>query len=728
MVFALAQIGASREPHLSVDLRSCDPGPLCISWVMPAGHGWAAGLRVGDQAIRSEGPRGELLSDPQVVYVPRGDGVERVAPQYSTSGTVRWSFPLLGLVYLALGSLVRSRRPDLTAARSFWLLGVAVGLAGAVAPDAGFVGSTWALVLQFAVLLLIPWALLRFFTDLVPLPLPILRGYTRSAAVVGSVIFVAYIAVVSVRPDLYPLVRASMALNFLILTSLAIVALILTYRAANTRPERAVVGVMAGSAALGVAPVLLLSIIPVSLGTSAIVGPDLSALATIAIPLAFVYAVFRHQLMGIRRLIRRGVVYLAVSAILLGTMTLALAMAWRLLPHSIDRESAGLWIGAVALITGGLAFSYLRPRAQRLVDRLIYRDSYDYIDAIRGLARQAQTPVMPRDVVARVLEQVMSLMGIEGYLLATYVGGSAEEATSGGPGADKLRKAMRQIELPTSETATSLYVDGEPVLALRVEGGSALWLGPKIGGESFRDDDFHLAEPVGTLVGMLLTRSQLTDELRNLNRRLLQAEEEERSRLAMDIHDGPLQRAIDLARRGFSEKGAMEAARSLVGELRGITTSLRPPLLDDLGLRYALDWLIQTVASPNGLSIGLEVDGYCEDTRLPAEIELAVYRVVQESLANVVKHAKAEHVTVSLSLSDDELIVQIRDDGIGFDEEASRSAAAKGHLGLVGIRERVHHAGGELQVVTRHPEGTNVRMAVPVTGESSARLEFSGDS
>ena len=287
---------------------------------------------------------------------------------------------------------------------------------------------------------------------------------------------------------------------------------------------------------------------------------------------------------------------------------------------------------------------------------------------------------------------------------------------------------MGQIELTTSEKVTSVYVDGEPVLALRVEGGNALWLGPKIGGESFRDDDLHLAEPVGTLVGMLLTRSQLTDELRNLNRRLFKAEEEERARVAMDIHDGPLQRAIDLVRRGSSDEGVVEAARSLVGELRDITTSLRPPLLDDLGLGYALDWLVQTVASPNGPSIELDVDGYPEDTRLPAEIELAVYRVIQESLANVVRHANAEHVTVSLSLSNDELIVEIRDDGIGFDEEASRSAAARGHLGLVGIRERVHHAGGELQVMSRQAEGTNVRIAIPVAGESSARLEFSDDS
>lgn len=358
---------------------------------------------------------------------------------------------------------------------------------------------------------------------------------------------------------------------------------------------------------------------------------------------------------------------------------------------------------------------------------MIRHDSYDYIDAIRGLARQAKTPVTPRDLVARVLEQVMSLMGVEGYLLATYVRGSAREATSGGPGADKLRKVMRQAEPPTTETVTSLHVDGGPVLALRIEGRGALWFGPKIGGESFRDDDIHLAEPVGTLVGMLLTRCQLTDELRNLNRRLVRVEAEERARLAMDIHDGPLQRAIDLARRGSSDEGVMEAARSLVGELRDITTSLRPPLLDDLGLKCALDWLIQTVASPNGLSIELDVDGYPEDTRLPAEIELAVYRVVQESLANVVRHAKAEHVTASLSLSDDELIVEIRDDGIGFDEEARRSAAARGHLGLVGIRERVHSLGGELQVVTRRAEGTTVRITVPVTGPSSARLGFSDD-
>jgi signal transduction histidine kinase len=143
--------------------------------------------------------------------------------------------------------------------------------------------------------------------------------------------------------------------------------------------------------------------------------------------------------------------------------------------------------------------------------------------------------------------------------------------------------------------------------------------------------------------------------------------------------------------------------------LRRLAHELRPTILDDLGLRPALEFLAEGFASRAGIKV--IVRGTCEG-RLPAQIENAVYRIVQEALTNAARHARATAVTVELEQAAHRLVCSVRDDGVGFDSEALLGRGARG-LGLLGMRERLTPFGGTLQIHSAPGQGTEVRVTVP---------------
>ena len=153
-----------------------------------------------------------------------------------------------------------------------------------------------------------------------------------------------------------------------------------------------------------------------------------------------------------------------------------------------------------------------------------------------------------------------------------------------------------------------------------------------------------------------------------------------------------------------------------IDELRGLITELRPATLDQIGLRAALEDLAERfehvagVEATTALSIGAD--------RLDPELETAVYRLVQESLTNVGKHAEAESVTLQVTVGEGRLDVLISDDGHGFDPGAERSG-----FGLAGMRERVELTGGELQIESKPGAGTRVMASVPLGGGAGSGLD-----
>src|SRR5262249_55504009 len=126
----------------------------------------------------------------------------------------------------------------------------------------------------------------------------------------------------------------------------------------------------------------------------------------------------------------------------------------------------------------------------------------------------------------------------------------------------------------------------------------------------------------------------------------------------------------------------------IMQQVRTLSLELRPPMMDDLGLVAALRWHVKGVTERTGLAVRLDVDSLAG--RLPAELEMACFRVVQEALNNVVKHARTAGASVELRRQGDELLLTVRDDGVGFDVAAAGKRAARGSsLGLLGMEERV---------------------------------------
>ena len=203
---------------------------------------------------------------------------------------------------------------------------------------------------------------------------------------------------------------------------------------------------------------------------------------------------------------------------------------------------------------------------------------------------------------------------------------------------------------------------------------------------------------------------------------VIQAQEEERRRLAHWLHDDPLQALILASRQLESASPSHPAAEtkdlvdSVVVTLRGISQSLRPPILDDLGLRAGIRRLVEDFGRRTGIQASFDSEG--SERRLDPNLELNLYRIAQEALNNVEKHAAARVARVRLEFGRERVRLTVGDDGIGF--ERVRSAGVDGHLGLLGMEERAALLGGALTIRSSEGRGTTITAQVPLAAAAPA--------
>ncbi len=216
--------------------------------------------------------------------------------------------------------------------------------------------------------------------------------------------------------------------------------------------------------------------------------------------------------------------------------------------------------------------------------------------------------------------------------------------------------------------------------------------------------------------------------LQALSNRMLEIQENERRHLARELHDeiGQALTAVKLNLQALERRVDEGAARRLTREVTGLvgavldqvralSLDLRPPQLDDLGLVPALHWLVQRSAGTAPPAVLLHADP--QPRRLPASVETAGYRLAQEALTNAMRHARASRVDIQVEDHGDCLKLSVRDDGRGFDLPAALARAASGQsMGLLGMRERVSLAGGQLDISTRPGGGTEVCAVFPLAG------------
>lgn len=210
------------------------------------------------------------------------------------------------------------------------------------------------------------------------------------------------------------------------------------------------------------------------------------------------------------------------------------------------------------------------------------------------------------------------------------------------------------------------------------------------------------------------------DETRRLLlRKVITAQEEERTRIARELHDETCQTITALKMKldaaGMEDAQAM-ATRSL-DELHRIIYDLRPSILDDLGLLPAIRWMAQRDLGPRGVKVLCEFEEPID--RLPFEMEIAVFRAVQEAINNVLRHAQAEKVLIEVAVNRGVLEVDIEDDGLGFDVASVGGPSPSGRgLGILGMHERMDLIGGASKVTSSPGNGTRVSLRVPMPAES----------
>ncbi len=228
-----------------------------------------------------------------------------------------------------------------------------------------------------------------------------------------------------------------------------------------------------------------------------------------------------------------------------------------------------------------------------------------------------------------------------------------------------------------------------------------------------------------------------TDELEQRDRerdvllnKVITAQEEERTRIARDLHDqigqtltalvmqvGGVEAMLADDPEAVKEQLAAlgESASGAVEEVRRMMSDLRPSILDDMGLESAVRWYTETHLENEG--IGVELDLQRNHAPLSPNVEISAFRVFQEAITNVVKHAGASKVSISLTYDNDQMGGMIEDDGVGFELSAVQPGADGGwSVGLLGMTERVSLLGGSLIIDSTPDSGTKVKFEIPLEG------------
>ncbi len=420
--------------------------------------------------------------------------------------------------------------------------------------------------------------------------------------------------------------------------------------------------------------------------------------ASIALlPVAIGIAILRHRLFDIEVIFSRAIVYLTLTICVVGIYVFVVGWLG-------TRFRSGGNLGFSLLATGVVAmlFHPMREQIQRRVNRVLFGDRDEPYTAISRLGQRLENTLAVDAILPAIATTVREALKLPYAAVAVAQGfGQPLLVESGTPVADPFR-------LPLAYQHE--YV-GEILLALRTPG------------ETFGASDRRLLDDLARQAGIAVHAVRLSHELQQARERLVGAREEERRRLHRDLHDGlgsqlaalnlqlgAMPSLIDTDRAAAIDEVAELRAqlRSAITSVRAVVQGLRPPAIDELGLLVALRERIRQF-STDKFFVRMSLPERLPD--LPAALEVAIYRIVEEALTNVTKHSLADWCLVSLSVTENRLIVEVEDDGTGLGD----SPESEG-VGLRSMRERAEELGGLFQVEQRPRGGTRVAASFRLDG------------
>lgn len=386
------------------------------------------------------------------------------------------------------------------------------------------------------------------------------------------------------------------------------------------------------------------------------------------------------------------------------------------------------WITELAfvlvVITLGVVLSIPveRERWQRTLAEAAARRLDTINQVVEATANPAATPF---EAVEPALRRLVGLLDLRDAGVVLWRRGHREQVVAAIASGEKDLLA-RYMDLPEDEGSAGVDAPTQSTRMVRVDT-------EHMRGHFFAEAEDRFSEEEDDLLvtiahelavraenAMLVRQEQ--EMLTRYVRLVTKAQEEERRRLARDLHDGTAQQLAMLVRdlkqhvgkRGDPTGTLHDKASEILEEVRRVARDQRPPLLDDLGLAAALEWLVDEVRDRSTAGVELTMTGSVR--RLPAEVEVTLYRIAQEALRNAERHADAESIQISLGF-DGELALTIEDDGRGFNmPHTAGDHVRRGRLGLMGMQERSELIGGTIEVRSMPGEGTAITVRVPLDG------------
>ena len=439
-------------------------------------------------------------------------------------------------------------------------------------------------------------------------------------------------------------------------------------------------------------PVALLLPLPIAIRHATL------AVAVPLVPLSVAVAILRRNLYSIEVVVRRSLLYAALTTVLLLGYAVVVTVVGSVLG---DRGTQAAALVATAFVA--IAFAPVRARLQGHVDWMLYGDRGDPYAVLTDLGRRLGGSQEDGDPMAEIAETVASSLRLP--YVRVEVDREGEDPLVGAHG----RPVAGTQELP---------------LSFRDEQIGRLLVAPRTPRDPFRPADLRLLDDLSRQIGVAARAMRLAAALQSSRESLVGAREEERRRIRRDLHDGlgpalaGVALGLDAVHRLAAEHPEEAAAladqlklevQASLADVRRLVEDLRPPALDQLGLVGAVRQQARALSERDpGLEVSVEAEGVGE---LPAAVEVAAYRIATEALTNVSRHASARRCQVGISLNGNGVLrLEIEDDGVGL-------AADRRHgVGLAAMRERAAELGGRCEAGAASLGGTRVSALLPAVG------------
>ena len=529
-----------------------------------------------------------------------------------------------------------------------------------------------------------------------------------------------------------------------------------SYRKAFTSYKRIQTGIITLSCLLGAIPIVTLILIPQAFLGRPLVSFSVAFLALLFIPLGYGYAIFRYKLIGVQETANRGLAYLLVIFTIAGLYSLWYSLSARYISPTISQTP--IWGLTTTVFLTGMTMNAYRFLIY-VVNTILYGGWYDYRSVIEQ-ARQSLTSIdLDRTAIGATLcEVVGQSMRLENVSLV-LPDGTILMYTD--------RQAVTQASID-NEACKTFFVNARefigdqddfhawkadlnnlvpPILADQVHhlhhvvmlrGRNNLPLGfllmgQKRDGETLNDGDFEILKVVIHQAQVTLENARLLEDVQahaekisRLHRQVLRAREEERKRLARDLHDLIIQSLVGVnyqlaeirtqLAQGQTEQliKAQAQIKCLIGELRQICADLRPPTLDVLEFTEAIQTKVAEIEENASFRARVLIEGN-EDQDIDDDVKLCIYRLIQESLINANKHAMADHVEVWVQITSEQVAVMVSDNGKGFEVPVRlEHLVPDRHYGLIGIKEMVEAVNGSLSITSKPGQGCVLAAQLPV--------------